>query len=211
MANSSIAAPLKLVDNEAGSMSWLSGNIEGFIRDVMQPMTLAFHIQDPETKDEDLISMIAGMRAEDASYTLPERINKDQDSDANVDRKQGLLLQALRSIDPAHSKRGFHKKHVLSYLINGYNAINGYTLISISDTATYTEADIAELHGSILALNQKQGDQEACDVEANTSENGSVALSICGRPRAAAARTNVRRRPRTCSESDSDSDGSDSE
>ena len=99
-------------------MSWLSGNIEGFIRDVMQPMTLAFHIQDPETKDGDLISMIAGMRAEDASYILPERINKDQDSDADIDRKQGLLLQALRSIDPAHSKRGFHKKHRRHLILN---------------------------------------------------------------------------------------------
>ena len=115
-----IASRVAASGDEGGSMSWLSCNIKGFIRDVVQPMTLVFHIQDPEYKDGDLISMIAGMRAEDASYTLPERINKKQDSDADsdVDRKQGLLLQALRSIDPAHSKRGFHKKHRRHLILN---------------------------------------------------------------------------------------------
>ena len=77
------------------------------------------------------------------------------------------------------------------------------------DTTTYIEAAIAELHGSILALNEKQGNQQACGVEANTSENGSAALSTRSRPRATAVRQNVKPRPLTTSESESD--GSDSD
>ena len=164
-----IASRVAAGDGKGGRLTGESDNIEDFVREVVERMPQEFYIQDSEEKDGNLLSLIAYPPVKDVSYILPEKINKGKDEDVDVDRKQAVLLQALGSIDPAHAKRGFHKKHVISYLVNGPNPINGYALITF-DTAAYEISDIIEVHDSILALNDKQGGQDSELVEDHDSE-----------------------------------------